>query len=24
VWAGVVPVRLEQGEPVADPGAVTR
>jgi uncharacterized protein len=24
VWAGVVPVRLERGEPVADPGAVTR
>jgi nitroimidazol reductase NimA-like FMN-containing flavoprotein (pyridoxamine 5'-phosphate oxidase superfamily) len=24
VWAGVVPVRLERGEPVADPGAITR
>jgi len=24
VWAGVFSVRLEQGEPVADPGAVTR
>jgi hypothetical protein len=24
VWAGVIPVWLERGEPVADPGAVTR